>query len=322
MDKEIVDWVIELEGRPHDLEHCVTLFESGREIRVQREQSADSMARYYLHSSVFKGLPATQIHTVAAKLIDVMHAAANSARGGSVTMRGLPITVRAEGSRVPMRTVSSDTGILSDHLLTVSSDTGILSDQLSRNIIKSNFAPDWFDDARNEVTKAISDPIAASAARRREIIFAVCTLESYIFEWTRDILLGNYAEEAEWRNKLNKYFPGISNNPITENWKDVPKDLYRLGLIKGTPDLGGQPWQTFREKVYKYRNALIHAAVSWPKLEVSASPAPARDYWKAELGALSAGWAIEIVAELIRELNNKAGTATPDWLDPSTQTPA
>jgi hypothetical protein len=316
MDKEIVDWVIELEGRPHDLEHCATLFQSGREIHVEREQSGHSMARYYLSSSVFKGLPATQIHTVADKLIAAMDAAANSA----VTMRGLPITVRADGSRVPMSPISSDTGIPSDQLSTISSDTSILSDQLSTNLIKSTFAPEWFDDARNEATKAISDPIAASAARRREILFAVCTLESYLFEWTRDILLLKYPDEAEWRAKLNEYFPRTSNNPITDNWKNVPKKLCRLGLIKATPALSGQTWQMFREKVYKYRNALIHAAVSWPKLEVTSLP-PAPDYWKAELGALPAGWAIEIVATLIRELNNKAGTATPDWLDRSTQTP-
>jgi hypothetical protein len=61
-----------------------------------------------------------------------------------------------------------------------------------------------------------------------------------------------------------------------------------------------------------YRNALIHASVSRPQKKVTASPTPPGD-WKAELGSLSAGWAIGIVAELIRGLNDKAGTPTPDW---------
>ena len=315
MDEEIVDWVIELEGRPHDLEHSATLFKSGTEIRVEREQSGDSMAGYYLYSSVFKGLPATQIHTAAAKLVAEMNAAANSARGGGfVIMRALPITVRADGSRVPMTHVSSDTGIALEHLSTINSDGNTLSELLWTDIVRSNFARDWFDDAHREATKEIPNHFAASAARRREIIFAVCTLESYLFEWTRGIILREYTTEIDWKNKLDEYFPRRSAaKSIIDSWKDVPKKLYRLGLIKGTPNLGGPTWNTFRE-VYRYRNALIHAAVSWPKLEVTASLVPALDS-KAELGALPAGWAIKIVAELIRDLNNKAGTATPDWLD-------
>jgi hypothetical protein len=329
MDEEIVDWVIELEGELDDLEHCATLFKGGREIRVEREQSGDSMAWYYLYSSVFKGLPATQIHTAAAKLVAEMNAAANSARGGGfVIMRALPITVRADGSRVPMTHVSSDTGIALEHLSTINSDGNTLSELLWTDIVRSNFARDWFDDARREATKEIPNHLAASAARRREIIFAVCTLESYFFEWTRDIILRKYTTEIDWKNKLDEYFPQRSatksisrrsaTKSIIDSWKDVPKKLYRLGLIKGTPNLGGPTWNTFI-KVYTYRNALIHAAVSWPKLEVTASLVPALDS-KAELGALPAGWAIKIVAELIRDLNNKAGTATPDWLDHSTQT--
>jgi hypothetical protein len=180
------------------------------------------------------------------------------------------------------------------------------SDQLVTMIVKANFAKDWFEDAYNEVTKT---PYAA--ARRREIIFAVCATESYLFEWARDILISKYP--TEFLNKLTDCFPENSKKPITEKWKDVPKKLWR-GLIEGTPDLRScQTWRTFRE-VYKYRNALIHAAVSWPKTEVTASLAPARD-WKAELGAMGAGQAIEVVAELMRGLNDKAGTPTPDWLD-------
>src|ERR1700730_15970831 len=147
------------------------------------------------------------------------------------------------------------------------SDTVAPSEMLITEIVKSCFAKDWFDDAYNEVTKDTSDLVAVVAARRREIIFAVCTTESYFFEWVRDILLRNYP--TEFLIQLRKYFPENSMKPITEKWKDVPKELCRLGLIKGTPDLGGQTWQTFREKVYKYRNALIHAAVSWPKTEVT-----------------------------------------------------
>jgi hypothetical protein len=180
-------------------------------------------------------------------------------------------------------------------------NTDILAgaDTLATAIVKADFAKDWFADAHNEVTKETSDLIAAAGARRREIIFSVCALESYILEWTREILLARYGE-PELLNKLEKYFPAGQKTPITDKWKDVPKELCRDGLIKDPPDLNGQTWQTFKEQVYEYyRNSLIHASVSRPQKKVTASLAPPTD-WKDELGRLSADWAIGIVAELIR----------------------
>jgi hypothetical protein len=211
------------------------------------------------------------------------------------------------------KTVTRDFGPLPiEWQASVSTDIIGLSDILATAIVKADFAKDWFDDARNEVTKETSDLIAAAAARRREIIFSVCALESYLLEWAREILLSRYGE-AELLNKLSKYFPEGQRKPITHKWKDVPKELCRDGLIKGTPDLSGQTWQTFTEEVHEYyRNALIHASGSRPQKKVTASPTPPGD-WKSELGSLSAGWAIGIVAELIRGLNDKAGTPTPDW---------
>jgi hypothetical protein len=98
MDNEIVDWIIELEGGRHDLEHCATLFKSGKEILVECEQSSTSMARYYLHSSIFKGLPDTQIHAAAARLISKLNAKLKSEnKGASVMMKGTPSTFAETG---------------------------------------------------------------------------------------------------------------------------------------------------------------------------------------------------------------------------------
>ena len=206
------------------------------------------------------------------------------------------------------KNVSVGYGMQAEALGSVAVTQAIPAEWLATSIVMADFARDWFDDARNETTKE------TAAARRREIVFAVCALESYLLEWARDILLSRFSA-AELLSKLERYFPKGQKHPITDKWKDVPKALYHDRLIKGPPDLSGQTWQAFRDRVHGcYRNSLIHASVSRPQEKVTPSSTPPPD-WKAELAKLPAGWAIGIVAELMRGLNDKAGTHTPDWLD-------
>lgn len=131
MDNEIVDWIIELEGGRHDLEHCATLFKSGKEILVEREQSSTSMARYYLHSAIFKGLPDTQIHAAAARLISKLNAKLKSEnKGASVMMKGTPVYIRGDGSRVPMTPITMAFGAPMDIQATLATDVPISHDVL------------------------------------------------------------------------------------------------------------------------------------------------------------------------------------------------
>jgi hypothetical protein len=175
-------------------------------------------------------------------------------------------------------------------------------------IVMASFAEDWFVDARDEATRN------TAAARRKEVIFAVCMLESYLFEWARDIILRKYGG-AKLLDKLDKYFPKSDWKSLIDKWKDVPKGLCEDGLISSAPDLSGQTWQEFRERVYtQYRHALIHASASRPQPKTLTSPTAPPD-WKTELAGLEAGWAVRIVVRLIRDLNTKAGTNTPQWLD-------
>src|SRR5919112_3743691 len=64
-----------------------------------------------------------------------------------------------------------------------------------------SFAPEWFEDALNEAKRG-----ADHNARRREIVFAVCCAESYLFEWVRDEIIGKSNMERLMKY-LNKYFP-------------------------------------------------------------------------------------------------------------------
>ena len=45
------------------------------------------------------------------------------------------------------------------------------------------FAPDWFEDTRQEAG------VSGTPARRREIVFAVCFIESYLYEWVLNEVL-------------------------------------------------------------------------------------------------------------------------------------
>jgi len=67
-----------------------------------------------------------------------------------------------------------------------------------RIMMSAHLAQSWFADALRE-TKTGGD----AHARRREIVFAVCFAETYLFEWVRDEVVRGDVQ------KLNKYFkPG------------------------------------------------------------------------------------------------------------------
>jgi len=165
-----------------------------------------------------------------------------------------------------------------------------------------HFAPEWYADALNEARHG-SD----HNARRREIVFAVCSAESYLFECVRDsVLQRNF-------NELNNYFPPGKKRPVTTKWNEIPKQLKDEGFIPSIPDLSGQPWQDFAELV-DYRNGLLHARASRPEtnaLPEESMPVPS----KGLLDELDPGWATNVVRSLIIDLHNTVGSTLPDWLE-------
>jgi hypothetical protein len=107
-DNEIMNWVIDLQGRPGDLADCATFFGNGTEICVEREQSGNSIPRYYLTSSEFERVSDTQIHTIADRVIATLNAAQlKSYSGGGPVLKGIPVTIRANGVRVPVNLVTT-----------------------------------------------------------------------------------------------------------------------------------------------------------------------------------------------------------------------
>ena len=134
-----------------------------------------------------------------------------------------------------------------------------------------SFAHEWFNDALKEAREGRD-----RNSRRREIVFAVCFTESYLFEWVRDEisrLVGLSIDE------LRRYFPDGDRRGIRERWKDVLKDLYKDKRIKEVPSFDPRVnphWNLFVDLV-GYRDGLVHASASRPEIDIdsqSTTPAP------------------------------------------------
>jgi hypothetical protein len=168
--------------------------------------------------------------------------------------------------------------------------------------LSANFARLWFVDALHEATTGND-----ANSIRREIVFSSCYLESYIFEWARNIDIG----------AVNNYFPAkprFDGDPryrrtLKEKWKEVPNELFYDGKIACKPQLNLSELGT----LIKYRNGLIHAIASRPSTDSQPQeekPVPASD----ELKRLKPGWALSIAMKLVEKLHQDLGSEAPNYL--------
>ena len=163
------------------------------------------------------------------------------------------------------------------------------------------FAPEWLQDAREEIKDF------NSAARRRELVFAVSFIEAYLIEWVRDSVLNR-----DFR-QLSDCFPKDAKVGIRDKWKNVLKTLKRDGLLKEIPNFSdNQVWREFC-LVVRYRNGVVHGASSRPEtsdLEEGLKPEPS----KGDLNNIQPGWATEKCVDLVKQLHQVTGTQLPDWI--------
>lgn len=170
--------------------------------------------------------------------------------------------------------------------------------------LSANLARLWFDDASREATTGNDEN-----SMRREIVFSCCYLESYIFEWVRNMDIGcvNNYFPAEPRFRFKKD-PRYRRTP-KKKWKEVPKELFDAGKIACEPQLNLSKLGT----LIKYRDGFIHAAASRPSTDSQRpkeKPVPDSD----ELKRLKPGWALSIAIELVKKLHLDLGTKAPDYL--------
>ena len=170
--------------------------------------------------------------------------------------------------------------------------------------ISDNFAQDWFADALQEAWTGKD-----YHAVRREIIFATCFLESYIFEWTR---LKVQLKE------LNDYFPSTprfkkdprSRRALKDKWKDIPVELFEAGKLPSEPKLHLSPLGN----LLKHRHGLVHAAASRPATDSQredTKPFPAKDMLKKR----KHGWAVKVAVDLVKELHHAVGDSVPEYVE-------
>jgi hypothetical protein len=167
--------------------------------------------------------------------------------------------------------------------------------------ISSSFARNWYEDALREARTGKD-----FNARRREIVFAVCFVESYLFESVRDEAL-----KRDFK-RIREYLPATDRRGILERWKEVTKQLGKDGLLRAAPDFGLPYWEDF-QRLVKYRDGLVHAAASRPQSDTvpqEERPMPPRD----DLNTMPPGWPTRVAREVVRRLHSAAGTTTPDWV--------
>lgn len=143
--------------------------------------------------------------------------------------------------------------------------------------------------------------------RRKEVIFAVCFFETFLFEWVRDDILKNDYQA------LFDFFPPDRHMPIMDRCKTVLNRLHQAKKVLHLPVWGNiREWEHF-SRLVEIRDALAHAAVSRPFQDSRTSSqkdrVPISDFI-----ALRSGWALRVVTVLASELYQAAGMEIPTWL--------
>lgn len=115
--------------------------------------------------------------------------------------------------------------------------------------VASEYAEKWYRDARAEAA------VEGTDARRREIVFAVCCAEAYLFEWAYSEPFGGDIAA------IPRYFPKDDKRGLSERWKKVLKDLFEAEVIPARPDFDGAHGVHWNQLV-RQRDGFIHAVGS------------------------------------------------------------
>jgi len=160
----------------------------------------------------------------------------------------------------------------------------------------ASFSQDWLRDACAESQRQGPDH------RRREVLFSVCLVESYLLEFVRDVILRMDVATLEI------YFPPDRRRGIEEKFKDVLKHLSKDGRIAEPPAFGDSVWADF-VRLVRMQDDLIHASISRP-VQMPAENAPSMD-----LFAFDAGWAMRTACSLLLATHQAVKIDAPTWLE-------
>jgi hypothetical protein len=174
--------------------------------------------------------------------------------------------------------------------------------------LSDNFSKDWYMDALEEAGRFGENDQNLISSIRREILFSICFLESYIFEWTRGLVQIEEIEDFFPSKQRFKDDPKYRRS-LKDKWKNIPKELYEVGKISKIPSLE----LSGLGNLLKHRHGLVHAASSRPVTNTQTETAQGFPT-KEDLRKLSPGWATRIAHNLVESLHTELGTAIPDYL--------
>ena len=225
--------------------------------------------------------------------------------------------------------------MMPDHVIKVGTGGMNIDAPQAKLWLTSPFAREWYADALREARDR-----DGRHPRRREIVFAVCCVESYLVEWVLiEVLNRDFDQLAE-------YFPGKrkpdpdgrtgglyarfkrflrcvrGRGPkrerqrvgVSDRWKNVIKKLESKGKIAKAQDFGTSTWGEFR-KLVDYRDGLVHGVASRPYEASQAAelqPNPSPDDFD---NKIEAGWPTKVVYDLLSDLHTTMGTKPPTWLE-------
>jgi hypothetical protein len=191
---------------------------------------------------------------------------------------------------------------VSDQDITITPQTGAMEMSQGRVEVWTtvSFSQSWLRDIVIESKQEGPDH------RRKEIVFAVCFVESYLFEVVRDLVL-----RMNFRETIT-YFPVRRKAGIRDRCKEVFCQLHNNKKIPKAMNWSEPFWSEFCQLV-EMRDGLIHASISRPynsdlPKEANPTPSPA-DFYK-----LPQGWALKTALGLVCAMHEAIGIEIFPWL--------
>ena len=168
----------------------------------------------------------------------------------------------------------------------------------------TNYAADWYADARGEVSDS-----ANKQNKRREIVFSVFFLESYLYEWVRnqrsDFLAKLFDKGAKTLDGKH------SLQGLKFKWQYIPSAIAHELMLATDFELDLNEL----ERLIKFRDGFVHAKASRfynDNTEEIILPVPSQE----KLANTSqSGWAVTTAKNLVISLHQKTDSDPPKYFE-------
>ena len=166
--------------------------------------------------------------------------------------------------------------------------------------LSAKYSEKWLTDAIIESKKRESQDTI-----RREIVFSVCFVESYLVEWVCSLV------ELD---EVASYFPLREGEGTIDRWQSVTSKLQKGQIIATEPDFSqSDVWPEFR-KLVKFRDGLVYAVACLSGIMEQTNKG-ASALSPDDLARVVPGWACGVGITFIKELHQASSTSPLPWID-------